>query len=105
MFPFRAGSPLLHSWGIHELLPDNCTEASVQKKWAHVRESLFQSHQRMAQKYNKRRIPQPFKFEDMVFLENTPSVMPRVQLLGSCDRVGPGRLGCNLLSRRLRRDW
>jgi transposase InsO family protein len=72
MFPFRAGSPLLHNWGIQELLPDNCTKASIQKRWADVRKSLFQSHQRIAQNYNKGRIPQPFKVGDIVFLKNHP---------------------------------
>jgi transposase InsO family protein len=72
MFPFRAGSPLLHDWGIQELLPDNCTKASILKRWADVRKSLFQSHQRIAQNYNKGRIPQPFKVGDMVFIKNHP---------------------------------
>jgi hypothetical protein len=72
MFPIRAGSPLLHNWGIQDLLPDNCTKASIQRRWADVRKSLIQSHQPVAHHYNKGRTPQSFKVGDMVFLKKNP---------------------------------
>jgi hypothetical protein len=44
MFPFRAGSPLLHQWGI-ENLPDSCTAGSIRGLLGSVRRNLFHSHE------------------------------------------------------------
>jgi hypothetical protein len=48
MFPFRAGSPLLHQWHIQVLLPA------------------------VANRYNQGRIPQPLKVEDLAYCKNHP---------------------------------
>jgi hypothetical protein len=33
MFPFRASSPLLNKWKIHELLPEKCNPRSLRERW------------------------------------------------------------------------
>jgi hypothetical protein len=72
MFPFRAGSPLLHQWHIQDLLPVKFTTQKIHKLWGSVRCNLFHSHQAVADKYNQGCIPHPFKVGDLVFCKNHP---------------------------------
>jgi hypothetical protein len=98
IFPFRAGSPLLHQWGIGELLPDNCSSASIRKLWVEVRRNLFHNHQVTARRYNKGRTPHPFKVGDFVFCRNRPlsDAARKVSAKLSPRWRGPLRVDCFL---------
>ena len=47
IFPFRAGSPLLHKWNIFELLPEKSNKANLKRKWAMVKQNLVNSRNNM----------------------------------------------------------
>jgi hypothetical protein len=74
MFPFLAGSPLLHQWHIQDLLPVKCTTRKILKLWNSVRRNLFHSHQAAANRSidNQGRIPQTFKVGNLVFCKKYP---------------------------------
>ena len=67
MFPFRAGSPLLNLWRVNELLPERWTQAQLQRKWTQVHQNLCRSRDKREGRYNKNRVPSPFKVGDMVY--------------------------------------
>ena len=72
MFPFRSGSPLLHRWKVNELLPEKWTKRQLQQKWATVRQNLCKSRDNREQRYNRNRVPQPFKIGQLVYYKNHP---------------------------------
>ena len=72
MFPFRAGSPLLNMWKVNDLLPEKWTRSQLQKKWTQVQQNLRKSRERMEGRYNKSRVPSPFKVGDLVYYKNHP---------------------------------
>jgi len=72
IFPFRAGSPLLHKWKISELLPEKCNKAMLKKKWTMVKQNLVNSRNNMERRYNQNRKPNPFKVGDLVYYKNHP---------------------------------
>jgi hypothetical protein len=72
IFPFRVGTPLLHQWGIQELIPGKCSPQEIRRLWSRVKSSLFRSHQIAANRYNRGRDPQPFKVGDLVYCRNHP---------------------------------
>jgi hypothetical protein len=61
IFPFRAGSPLLHRWKIQDLIPGEVDNKQLVKVWNDVRPNLLKSHQRVENRYNRDRVPQPLK--------------------------------------------
>jgi hypothetical protein len=72
IFSFRSGSPLLNRWKIQELLPEKCNNQLLKKKWATVRQNLCSSRARVEERYNRNRVPHPFKAGDLVFYRNHP---------------------------------
>jgi hypothetical protein len=72
MFPFSATSPLLNQWRIQDLLPDKVNSRVLRQRWNNVKVNLGRSHVRMATRYNKGRIPQPFQVGDIVYCQNHP---------------------------------
>jgi len=72
IFPFRAGSPLLHKWNILELLPEKYNKATLKRKWAMVKQNLVNSRNSMERRYNQNRQPNPFKVGDLVYYKNHP---------------------------------
>jgi transposase InsO family protein len=75
MFPFRSGSPLINRWKISELLPEKVNQKLLWQKWAAVRRSLCKSQANLALRYNRNRVPSPFKVGDLVYYKVTQSVM------------------------------
>ena len=72
IFPFRTGSPLINEWKINELLPEKCNKGALKQRWIAVKQNLFKSHVNMANRYNRNRVPQPFKVGDLVYYRNHP---------------------------------
>jgi hypothetical protein len=72
MFSFRASSPLLNKWKIHELLPEKCNSRSLRERWNSVRRNLVNSRNAVERRYNQNRLPNPFKVGDMVYYKNHP---------------------------------
>jgi hypothetical protein len=72
IFPFRAGSPLVNRWQIQELLPAKCNKRELKRKWLAVRQNLYNSRDRMEDRYNQNRLPNPFKVQDLVHYKNHP---------------------------------
>jgi transposase InsO family protein len=72
IFPFRAGSPLINQWKINELLPERFNSRTLKRKWTAVKQHLLKSHAAMALRYNRNRVPQPFKVGDLVYYRNHP---------------------------------
>jgi transposase InsO family protein len=72
MFPFRAGSPLLNKWKIHELLPERVNPRVLRGRWNNVRENLVRSKDIMARRYNQDRSPSRFVVGDLVYYKNHP---------------------------------
>jgi hypothetical protein len=72
IFAFRARSPLLHRWKIQDLIPEEVDKKQSVKIWNDVRHSLLKSHQRVENRYNQDRVPQPFEVGDSVYLMNHP---------------------------------
>jgi hypothetical protein len=68
----RAGSPLLNQWTINELLPVKWTKRQLGQKWTQVRQSLYKSRANLEHRYNRNRVPQPFKVGDLVYYKNHP---------------------------------
>jgi transposase InsO family protein len=71
IFPFRAGSPLLHKRQIQGLIPEEVDEELLVKTWNQVKRYLL-SHHRVGDRYNRERLPQPFKAGHHVYLLNHP---------------------------------
>jgi hypothetical protein len=63
---------LLIQWRIQELLPDKVNNKILKQRWNDVKMNLGKSHARMATRYNKDRIPQPFQVGDVVYCKNHP---------------------------------
>jgi hypothetical protein len=72
VFRFRSGSPLPNRWKIRELLPESVNKRTLQRKWAEVKRYLCQSQAQVARRYNRNRVPQPFKVGDLVYYKNHP---------------------------------
>jgi hypothetical protein len=72
VFPFRSGSPLLNRWKINELLPDKCNKRVLKQKGAAVKQNLCMIQANIAKRYNRNRVPQPFKEGDLVYYRNHP---------------------------------
>jgi hypothetical protein len=72
MFPFKCGSPLINRWSIKDLLPAKWTKTQLQQLWSRVRQNLVKSRDRMELRYNRNRLPQPFKVGDIVYYKNHP---------------------------------
>jgi transposase InsO family protein len=72
MFPFRANHPLQNRWKIMQLLPKSCTRKELKRRWADVRKNLWKSHHNMAERYNRKRAPVPFRPGDLVYYRNHP---------------------------------
>jgi hypothetical protein len=101
MFPFRSESPFLNRWKISELLPEKVNQKLLRQKLAAVRRSLCKSQANLALRYNRNRVPTPFKLGDLVYYKNHPIshagrhiaaiLMPRYKgplnrvVLNSCD--------------------
>jgi hypothetical protein len=72
VFPFRSGSHLLNRWKINDLLPDKCNKRLLKQKWTAVKQNLCKSQVNIANRYNRNRVPQPFKEGDLVYYWNHP---------------------------------
>jgi hypothetical protein len=72
MFPFRAGSPLVNKWKIHELLPERSNNRVLRNRWNNVRRNLVRSRDIVAQRYNQNRRPSTFIAGDIVYYKNHP---------------------------------
>jgi len=74
IFPFRMGSPLINQWKINELLPERFNRRTLKYvyKWMAVKQNLLRSQASMAIRYNRDRVPQPFKVGDLVYYRNHP---------------------------------
>jgi transposase InsO family protein len=72
IFPFRAGSPLMNRWSIHGLLPEMVNVRQLRRRWNQVRQSLRRAQQWVAYRYNRGRIPTPFKVGDLVYYQSHP---------------------------------
>jgi len=72
IFPFRAGSPLLHKWNILELLPEKSNKAILKRKWAMMKQNLANSRNNIERRYNRNRQPNPFTVGDLVCYKNHP---------------------------------
>ena len=74
IFPFRAGSPLMNRWSIHDLLPERVNARQLRRRWNQVRQSLRRAQQRVADRYNRGRTPTPFKVGDLVYYRSHPII-------------------------------
>jgi hypothetical protein len=66
------GSPLLNQWNINDLLPERCNKRVLKQKWTAVKQNMFKIQVNMADRYNRNRVPQPFKVGDLVYYRNHP---------------------------------
>jgi hypothetical protein len=72
IFPFRPGSPLSHRWKILELLPEKCSKRELAKKWNAIRRNIYHSRDKVENRYNRNRLPNPFRKNQLVFYKNHP---------------------------------
>ena len=66
------GSPLIKQWEINELLSERLNRRTLKHKWMAVKQNLLRSQTSMALRYNRNRVPQPFKVGDLVYYRNHP---------------------------------
>ena len=98
IFPFRAGSPLINQWKIKELLPEKFSSRTLKHKWTAVKQNLLRSQAAMALRYNRNRVPQPFKVGDLVYYRNHPISHAGRQITAKLLHrwKGPFRIACFL---------
>ena len=72
IFPFRTWSPLINQWKINDLLPEICNKRVLKQKWTAVKKNLLKIQANTTKRYNRNRLPQPFKVGDLVYYQNHP---------------------------------
>lgn len=69
---FQPNCPLSNLWSLNELLPDVVDPVEIKERWKRAYANLKKSHGVVERKYNRSRVPSPFKVGDVVFLKNHP---------------------------------
>lgn len=67
LFKFNPNSPLTLAWHINDLLPSSCQD--IKSIWHKARSNLVKARKKYAKEYNKSRIPNPFKVNDLVWCQ------------------------------------
>lgn len=68
MYRFKPRDPLLNIWNIDEILPDVCSDDTIEI-WRKAKEQLLKTHNRIKQNYDKHRIAVPFQTGDLVWVK------------------------------------
>jgi hypothetical protein len=98
IFPFHPGSPLSNRWKIQDSIPEKGSKQELEKKWNTIRRNLYNSRDRIENRYNRNRLSNPFRRHQLVFYKIHPisnagkrvaaKLMPRYK--------GPFRVQCFL---------
>lgn len=71
MFGHSPRDPLSNQWKIEDLLPD-VPDVDFPTIWENARQNLLRSWERVRRRYNKGRVPNPFRAGDLVFCRSHP---------------------------------
>lgn len=71
MFGHHPRDPLSNIWDLEDLLPEHA-EADIRETWKQARQNLNLSQEKVRRKYNRGRLPNPFKDGDLVFCRTHP---------------------------------
>lgn len=97
MFGHSPVDPLSTVWKIEELLPDS-SDVDFASIWENARQNLLRSWERVRQRYNKGRLPNPFRVGDLVYCRAHPQSSAAEKVAAKlCYRwTGPHRIECFL---------
>jgi hypothetical protein len=90
---------LINQWIINELLPERFNSRTLKRNWTAVKQNLLKSQAAMALRYNRNRVPQPFKVGDLVYYRNHPISQAGRQITAKLLHrwKGPFRIDCFLI--------
>jgi transposase InsO family protein len=71
LFGFSPVLPLANLWRIEDLLP-NSPDRTTGGRWREARKNLLRAHESVRVRYNKGRVPNPFKVGDWVYCQSHP---------------------------------